>query len=254
MIPVSQFVDIDNPDIPIYRVFSNRRLFETFKNRELSLVAPRLWQDPFENFLANSHVILPRAGGVYASLGGVFKNFFGQCWTYHPESEAMWRIYSHDNKGAKVRTTPRKLLTAIYDPKNPFHQMSYFIAHIQYSKESEIRKAFEDPSFAQGIILDSSGRNQIVPLQIKRKEFEYEAEIRLIFKYNKEGDNRELTQDAWSFPTDPFSLFDEVVFDPRMSGDDFAKYSDELKRLGFNKAIEKSQLYQAPNLTITLDV
>src|SRR3989304_2710069 len=47
----NNFVNIDNPDLYIYRVFKVNRLIEMFKTKKLVLVKPELWNDPFENFL-----------------------------------------------------------------------------------------------------------------------------------------------------------------------------------------------------------
>lgn len=251
-IPESQFINIQDPDKAIYRVFSINRLFEMFKNKKLTLLAPRLWEDPFENFLAKCPAWFVLSG-LKGSLRGVFKNTFGQCWTYHKDSDAIWRIYSKENKGAKVRTTSRELLSAIYDLSSPFASMSYFIGEVQYLEENFIRSAFQNPSFGSSMVLDSTGRNQILSYLIKRKEFEHEAEVRLLFKYYKEGDDTELKTDVWSFDVDPLVLFDEVVFDPRVDDSQFNHYRDELVKLGYNNKIEKSPLYQIPNLTIRIN-
>jgi len=98
MIPNTQFVDIVNMNRPIYRVFSNQRILEMFRDRKLTLTAPRLWDDPFENFLAKCPALV-KSINEHVSLSGIFKNFFGQCWTYHEDNDAMWRIYSPKKTG-----------------------------------------------------------------------------------------------------------------------------------------------------------
>jgi hypothetical protein len=50
----NNFVNIDNPDLYIYRVFKVNRLIEMFKTKKLVVVKPELWDDPFENFLIKS--------------------------------------------------------------------------------------------------------------------------------------------------------------------------------------------------------
>ena len=42
----------------IYRVFSVDRLLKLFEKKENVLVKPKLWDDPFENFMMNSTVSL----------------------------------------------------------------------------------------------------------------------------------------------------------------------------------------------------
>ena len=78
-------------DKPLYRIFSFQRLEEIFQENKLTLVKPRLWEDPFENFILNSTGYL--ADGREFQIG--FRdNFYGQCWSLTIESDAMWRIYS----------------------------------------------------------------------------------------------------------------------------------------------------------------
>ncbi len=252
MAPDSQFIDIRDKDTPIYRVFSKDRLLEMFQDRKLTLVVPALWDDPFENFLAGCKAFLTESK-VWTSLDGVFKNCFGQCWTYQKDSDAMWRIYSGDKKnGGRVKTTPIKLLNAIYDPRNPFAVMSYFIGQVQYLDEQQIRTYFTDDRFTATIVLDPTGRNQIAPLLIKRAEFEHEREVRLIFQYCKDGFSRTLPDKIWKFDINPNALFDEVVFDPRISDTDLATCQQELVKLGFTRTIDRSPLYRIPNLRVKI--
>jgi len=81
----------------VYRVTSLDRLFELFAKRQKVLVSPKLWDDPFENFILRSQRI-SRQG------------WYGQCWTRQRASDAMWRIYSQDSKGVRMRTTPERLI------------------------------------------------------------------------------------------------------------------------------------------------
>lgn len=78
-------------DLPIYRIFSFKRLKEILENNELGLVRPRKWDDPFENWLLKSTFLLKN--GKEASIMSS-ESFVGQCWSLTEESDAMWRIYS----------------------------------------------------------------------------------------------------------------------------------------------------------------
>lgn len=252
MVPDSQFIDIGDKDVPIYRVFSKDRLLEMFQDKKLTLVVPALWDDPFENFLAGCKAFLTESR-MWTDLDGIFKNFFGQCWTYQKDSDAMWRIYSGDKKnGGRVKTTSARLLNAIFDPANPFALMSYFIGQIQYLEEQQIRAYFMDDKFTATIALDATGRNQIVPLLIKRTEFDHEKEVRLIFQFCKDGFGGTLPDKIWKFQIDPNALFDEVIFDPRMSDTDLAACRQELGKLGFTRTIDRSPLYKIPNLRVKI--
>jgi len=47
-------IEEDQKDKLIFRVLSIKRLFELFNNKKNVLVKPKLWDDPFENFIMNS--------------------------------------------------------------------------------------------------------------------------------------------------------------------------------------------------------
>jgi|TARA_B110000037_G_C16812918_1_gene380444 hypothetical protein len=53
------FLTDEELDKNIYRVFSFKRLKEIFDTKKVTLVKPKRWNDPFENFILNSTGILP---------------------------------------------------------------------------------------------------------------------------------------------------------------------------------------------------
>ena len=186
-------------------------------------------------------------------MSGVFKNIFGQCWTLTAESDAMWRIYSHEKNGARVRSSPRKLLSAIYDPANRFRDMAYFIGKVEYASETDIRARFQDATFSASIVLDQSGRNQIRALLLKRPEFEHEQEVRLLHKFCADCYTGDLPVDAFHFPIDPAEVFEDILFDPRMDPDEFRRDADEIRHLGYRGLVDRSRLYQLPEFEINVD-
>ena len=249
----NQFIKLGpaiDENTPVYRVFSQQRLVEMFTNKQLTLVAPKLWDDPFENFLAKCKATVDGIPNV--DIGGLFKNFYGQCWTLNPESDAMWRIYSHTKDGARVKTTVGRLIRAIYDSTNAFARMSYFIGSVGYETEEDLRRLFEHPANASDAALDQTGKGQATTLFLKRKEFEHEAEVRLLFQFCEGGCSDQRPETVWNFPIDPNTLFDDVLFDPRMDDAAFKRESQRLTALGFRKPVKQSALYKLPNLNITI--
>src|SRR5438067_994323 len=111
-------VAADDWDTPIYRVFSLNRFKEMISTSTLGLVRPSKWEDPFENFVLKSRVRLKT--GEIGSLREIRDRWYGQCWTLNRDSDAMWRIYSPDKTGVRVSSTLRKLLSALYNPSDPF--------------------------------------------------------------------------------------------------------------------------------------
>ena len=107
---LSNYLEIANLDKPIYRIFPVNRFFEMIKEKKMAMVKPKLWDDPFENLLLSSRFQLDDGEIVnFESANSVY----GQCWTEHRESDAMWRIYSPQKNGIRVSTTPRKLLSSL---------------------------------------------------------------------------------------------------------------------------------------------
>ncbi|MCR6721521.1 MAG: DUF2971 domain-containing protein [Chitinophagaceae bacterium] len=230
-------------DQPIFRVIPVNRLFELFSNKQNVLVKPKLWQDPFENFMMNSTGELEDGRLFSISFR---EHFFGQCWTKTRESDAMWRIYSHDVTGVRMATTPRKLLTALYTSDGKFRDINCFIGKVNYYTTSKLKTLLQN--HASGWITDSTGAGQAQTLLFKRTPFKHENEVRII--YNSQG---QVTEDLFSFPIEPLTLIDDIVFDPRMEYGVFSEHKKRLRAFGFKKRIVKSNLYKAPNLKFTFD-
>ncbi len=238
----NNFINLNDnqKDKPLFRVFSVQRLFEMFTNRKLTLVKPSLWDDPFENYMMNSTGELEN-GQLFTI--GFREHFYGQCWTFTRESDALWRIYAPNKDGVRVKSSPRKLLKALYDQAGEFSNLNSFIGKVEYFKTKELTDRLNDQNKTQAFILDQSGRGQAFTLLFKRYPFKHENEVRLI--YNSFGN---VIGDLYNFPIDPFDLVEEIIFDPRMDNKVFSKYKYELRKLGFKARIVKSNLYKVPKL------
>jgi len=225
-------------DNAIYRIFSIDRLLELFELKKNTIVRPSLWDDPFENLVFKS------IGKMGPKMEVTFKsrdNFYGQCWSLHRETDAMWRIYSPDKNGVKVRTTIKKLLGSLYSNVD-YGIVSCWIGKVQYLTQKDIIEEFSNKHIMHPVILDPSGKGQVSTLLLKREEFAHEKEVRLI--YNREGSKTD--ENIYQYPIDPLEFIDQIVFDPRMSGYTIAAITDFLKSRGFSKYIGKSKLYQMP--------
>lgn len=227
-------------DKPIYRVFNQQRILEIFKTGKLVLVNPRLWDDPFENYIMNSTGEL--------SDGRLFKidfreNFYGQCWTLKKESDAIWRIYAPDKNGVKVKTTIRKLFETLYLKLDVYKDISCFIGKVNYFKKDDLKKFLDDGKKISEFLTDPTGSSQASTLLFKRIAFSHEKEIRLIYYSPKK-----LSTDKFYLDVDPSALFDEITIDPRTKYSDFKEFKMELRKLGFTNKIIRSLLYKAPDL------
>ncbi len=234
-------------DKPIYRVFSHKRFFEMIEKNDITLLQPSKWQDPFENFILNATGELKN--GLKFTVE--FKNnFYGQCWTTKRESDAIWRIYSpepHTN-GIKVKTTIRKLFNALYEKVGEHRKVSCFIGKVKYMNKKNLLSQLSDSNLADKLT-DNTGLGQASTLLFKRFAFSHEKEIRIIY-YSPTN----LNSESFKFKFDPNSLFDQIVFDPRMN---YKAYKNDKQRLkeefGLNMSIFKSSLYKIPELSFKME-
>ncbi|MBQ9547318.1 MAG: hypothetical protein IJU90_08555 [Bacteroidales bacterium] len=256
-------------DTPIYRIFKIERLISTLKEKELCLVKPKLWDDPFENSLLNSTGILD--DGTPVSFEPIREQYYGQCWSLKEECDGLWRNYTsnscercsfcdyrkrhgHSPVSAKVKTTVGKLMNAFYDETNPFHSLCYFMGKVRYSKTDDIVNYLKAAN-----VTDTTNINQVLSLLIKRESFSYEEEVRLIFTRPDNSDIDltnvknpwESSSDFYKFKIDPNSLFDEIELNPWMDNNSCASTINEIRKY-YTGPVEKSKLYNHPFFKIRI--
>lgn len=261
-------IDLD-PNTPIFRIFKIENLISTLKDKKLCLVKPRLWDDPFENFLFNAEGILK--DGTHVSFEPIREQFYGQCWSLKEECDGLWRNYTsnsckkctdndynkrhgHTPISVKVKTTVGKLMDAFYDETNPFHSLCYFIGKVRYCKISDIVDYLKDANN----ITDTTNINQVLSLLIKRKAFSYEEEVRLVFSRPSPESEIDLSSiknpwnhnsDTFKFTIDPDQLFDEIELNPWIDNCD--SIISDIKKY-YKGNVVKSKLYDHPFFTLKL--
>jgi hypothetical protein len=233
-------------DQEIYRIFPlryTRALFETNQN---VLVRPAMWEDPFENFFLNA--IGLDASGNQIGLGPIRDSWYGQCWTATPESDAMWRIYSHKKDGVRLGTTVRKLIGSFYDESDPYAALNFFIGKVRYVDQNEINQFAQNMKF-EDVAMGADNRNFANILLTKRREFLHENEVRLLY-FDSEG--KQANQKIASFKLNANSVIDSIMFDPRLDLKRVALHSQKFAKAGFTGNIARSKLYDAPRLVINI--
>lgn len=95
----------------------------------------------------------------------IYKSTLVNCWHQNEfESEAMWRLYSENNKGIAIQTTFQSLVDSIDDQRVFLSEVKYLNFHDENLKPS-----------------DCVVNGHLSPL-LKRKSFEHEREVRLFFQ------------------------------------------------------------------------
>jgi len=227
----NRLINIHQSDLDkkIYRVMPVHRLFELFESKRIALVQPSKWDDPFENLLLKGMI-----EGIFEKFpeSTVFRNFiYGQCWTTHRETDAMWRIYSQDKSGVKIRCSIRNLLSSITEFNTDFRNDGIFIGKVDYLPQKTIFSRLSS-------ITDIYGREAAKSLLLKRQEFKHEAEIRLICTKGSD--------EVQKFEIDPNEVIEEIVFDPRMNEYICNSYMDSIKNKGFSGRVAQSAMYRLP--------
>jgi hypothetical protein len=227
----------------VYRFLKVDHFFDMVDKKELILRKPKDWNDPFEDFLSKTIVIDKKGDRIGFE---VTKDFYGQCWTLRDECDGIWRNYADLEMGVRIESKTLRLLEAIYDENDPVAILSFFIGKVEYLTDSVIRQNL--PVRISNMLHDSSGKEIAKFLLIKREEFIYEKEVRLLC-------SRKSDEDFISIKIEPNYIIDSIRFSPKM---DKTTYEDNKKRLltsGLNdNQISKSTLYDPITIEVDYDL
>lgn len=212
-------------DRHIYRIIPITRLYKLFETRTNVLLNPQKWEDPFENVLL--HTIFPRVG------------LFGQCWTRHTASDAMWRIYSPNSCGVRIRTRLRVLVNSLDRSLRGTRALA-FIGGVKYLPQKELIR-FVTHSVSNDKLRDPSQHART--LLVKRLAFRHEREVRLLLANAQDiGD-----QDRFAYAMNPKELVDQIMIDPRLAKEHADRLREEIRhQTGFKGSILRSLLYTLP--------
>ncbi len=236
--------EADPKDRFVYRITTVERLKELFTLRSNTLVKPNLWDDPFENFILNSKVRL-KSGKIVKY--NYHESVYGQCWTLHKESDAMWRIYAAEKGGVRLRSTIAALAQQFESAHSEHTDVRCCVGRVQYLSPRRMKR-FADSTFDDyGIEVT----NIFGSLLVKRLAFAHERELRLIYF---ELDDSKLGEDMYGYAVDPHAMINEIMLDPRLPLDAVKLKKAEIRSAtGFRGPIKRSLLYSAPREGI-LDV
>ncbi|WP_066502351.1 DUF2971 domain-containing protein [Abyssisolibacter fermentans] len=211
----------------IYRYVTLDQFLSMVENKTNYFKRLSAWDDTWEAPSRNIPTEHEDGRLEYASYS-ISQDFFGQCWTLKEESDAMWRIYSLDNKGLRISTSIEKLkmiegINRLYCGKVYYYDK--LIEGLEFTK-TKGKEAF----FREGII--------------KRHAFNHEEEIRFL-TINQEPfvQNRVENVNCLEFSFDPISIIDEITIDPRAKEYYVETIKNYCKRAGFSIIPVKSKLY-----------
>lgn len=230
-------LDIDSLEMPIYRIIPLDYFLESLLNKEIVLVKPHLWEDPFEEFLSKQKFLGPE--GKSYTLENFGNQFFSQCWSLNKESDFMWRVYSQNNRSVKIKTDIKTLINEIVENSN--NEVFLKIGKVDYWSDEKIKDKFRDPNYTSSLFANGYYNS----LLIKKESFKHENEIRLIYSDNTNG------EELLKKNVEPNKLFHEIEFHPKFPKNPSRKDIEKtIRKIGFNNKITFSEMYEVPNLEI----
>lgn len=220
------FLRIDNPDDPVYRIFPLWFLEEALRLKQLILVQPTLWEDPYE-------LLTERVAVVDKSITPWRKIFledhlrpaYAQAWSRTRESDTLLRAYSRVVKdshfgrntcpreeGVCVRSTARKLLNVLRTWCATDADRTCFIGSVQYLPREDLLQYVANLVGSRGPGFLSVDKPRAELRLLKRREYSHEAEVRLIYVEERDGAAENLVR----VPFEPNDVFEDISFDPRL--------------------------------------
>ncbi len=170
----------------LYRFTSPERFFELVQQQHLTLILPELWPDPYEGFLFRAVESQEGMGKVEEVLKHIISDEglrkfclialtmykrcrYAQCWTKCQESDALWKMYSHNNKAVRIEIDRR-------DVSHLDGVTAYDIKYADFlDLEGELRILFAQSANTLSIFSETA-------FLTKRTQFSDEHEVRLLTK------------------------------------------------------------------------
>lgn len=236
---------IESFDLVMYKYIPLKYVLNMLETGKFRFDNIKKWEDVYENFVDKEEICLlnSKRDKMYG------RACYGQSWTEQEESDAMWRIYSPAKNAVRVKTV-YPLIYNVSGEWNDNHKDNPIIPTIDrvfYADEDEINKwlVSNTPMNHWAFI-----ELQCESLFIKRREFEYEKEVRVILStYNKEE------KEYVEVDFDPNKVFRDIVIDPRVTDEEFAQQRDRLVEHGYNgDKIRKSTLYDFHRVKLEVDL
>lgn len=172
----------------IYRIISFETFIDMLMKQSLTFVHPTLWDDPYESKLVENNfkkmIESSRSLTDIDTLGALLEHIISmklycQSWTKLDESDALWRIYSHNNTSVRIEI----------DMNNISKIENVEVLEVKYV--DDIYEAAKESTFYDMV-------------STKRKAFSHESELRLVthFKFNGTKEAEEYISDYLKFSGD----------------------------------------------------
>ena len=241
-------------DTSLYRIMPLERLLQMLVDKENVLVSPSLWDDPLELLVddklleeVNHRHQIPEDAPIYKCIENNHK-WYAQCWSYTEESDAMWRIYSHDKaqRCVRIETTFGKLQRSYrrYNGKDT----EFFLKPVRYGRLNtgdyleQAESVFDEDDAMQNMQLSIEACIHL----LKHEAYRHENEVRLLAFVP----NLKPVAKCYSYSINPVTLIKTIVLDPWTPKESVNAITTAIKKCAKTGKlkVERSDLYEKKQL------
>ena len=235
---IKEFRGFDMPEdsTTVWRYMDFTKFVDLLSKKSLFFVKSTKFEDPFEGLYPTKIT----AGNLdfHKEVAKIREFNFVNCWHINDhESAAMWNLYLKTTEGVAVKTTVSGIKSAFSSC-----QEEILIGKVRYWDYEN-----GDPDELYSNAANGLGGTTINPIIYKRKSFEHENEMRLIYsKFNMHDMENPPKENGFSISADLNELIQEVYIAPYAPGWFKALVADVMKTYGLNKPSVQSNLYGNP--------
>lgn len=172
---------------PLYRFTSFQSFVDVIQSKQLTFVKPDSWDDTYEGYVYRLIYKSRNLDKLYdeikkldpgfntslVDLKKYVKNLYAQCWTQKSESDALWRINSHGNMAVRIEIDTEDIIKLSEVSRSTTAEK---VEYEEYLNLADELKKIIIPAKNSGITIFTPTKG----ITTKRKDFEHEAEVRLI--------------------------------------------------------------------------
>lgn len=239
-----------NDSDTLYRFMPINYLEDLIKNERIYLCQVTKWEDSWEfpsRFIKNKHKPSSNHPSLYLTQNAniIQNELYGICFSQIMDTDALWRIYSHNKSSVCIKTSVKSISNAVFNPimnkefTDRIGVVDGFIAPVQYFKIDEV--SIEDIYLAENAKYYPA---YMYPAFVKRNAFEHEHEVRLIIypPISCTGSN------GIFLKLGTMDFIEEIILDPRLNETEESTIRKRLK--GCKHLIRKSHLYDIPEFIL----
>lgn len=242
-------------DKEIFRILPIEYFLNDLRCGHLTLPCVTTWADPYECALLKQDY-WDEQDSEWGTFRKILSKIHALSWTKKArECDGLWQVYSDCRRKDVVRISAQvgKLLDAIHtriqNKSSQGYSCQLAMGTVKYEEKENIAKSLSE-GFYPPDFQNAKGFAEKILLR-KRKEFEYEDEVRIVYLDDAKC---ECERKFVGIPIANLNeIFYRVQFSPWMCACKKEKYRNELKAEGYpEEQIVESDLYESVRISVPL--